>query len=62
MDRESHSHTFIVSRSYKGTTLEMENKDHKSHKPRSFIFFWENDAFSYITEAKKWETALKNNA
>ena len=40
----------------------MDNTDYKSYKPRSLIFTWENDAFSHITEARKWEAALKANA
>ena len=40
----------------------MENKDYMSYKPRSCIFFWENDAFSHILEGKRWEAALRANA
>ena len=40
----------------------MDNTDYKSYKPRSLIFAWENDAFSHIAEARKWEAALKANA
>ena len=40
----------------------MENKDYMSYKPRSCIFFWENDAFSHILEGKRWEAALRVNA
>ena len=40
----------------------MDNTDYKSYKPRSLIFTWENDAFSHITEARKWEAAFKANA
>ena len=62
MDRESHRQTFTVSRSYTGIILGMDNSDYKSYKPRSLIFAWENDAFSHIAEARKWEAALKANA
>ena len=40
----------------------MDNTDYKSYKPRGLIFAWENDAFSHIAEARKWEAALKANA
>ena len=40
----------------------VENTDYMSYKPRSCIFFWENDAYFHILEGKRWEAALRANA
>ena len=40
----------------------MNDSDYRTYKPRSIIFAWENDFFSHIEEARKWESALIANA
>ena len=39
-----------------------EKTDKLSYKPRSCIFFWENDAYSHTLEQKRWLAALRANA
>ena len=39
-----------------------EDNDYLSYKPRSCIFFWDNDVYSHTLEQKRWVAALRANA
>ena len=39
----------------------MNDSDYRTYKPRRLILGWENNPFSHIEEARKWESALKAN-